>query len=138
MDPRRVDRQPGRHLPGDVLAQRVGGLAIRKALEGLEDHRRRDHIRGHRWAPPTRREQVGEQLVREQLVAMIRQERVHRTIGQTAARSRAPQPDFFSSLLVVLRGDDDRVAAVEGCLPTVPTTDLFSAGEMLGVRLAVV
>ena len=84
--------QPGRHLPADPIAQRPRRLTIRQALERLQHHHRRDHISRDRRPTPTRGEQVGEQLVREQLAAMISQERLDAALRhQLAAQRRRVQ-----------------------------------------------
>jgi hypothetical protein len=44
----------------------------------LEHHRRGYHLGRHRRATATRREQIREQLVGEQTVAVLGQERMHR------------------------------------------------------------
>jgi hypothetical protein len=78
VEPLIIERQTGRDLPTQIGPQRRDRVAVRQALQGLQHHRRGDHIRRHRRTTPTRREQIGEQLVGEHLTAMLSQEPIHR------------------------------------------------------------
>ena len=76
MKPLIIEGETSRDLPAQIGAQRLRRLAVREPFQRLQHHHRGDHISGHRRTTPTRREQVGEQLVREQPAAMLREERV--------------------------------------------------------------
>jgi hypothetical protein len=85
-------RKPRRHLPGNVAGQLLCRLAVRQPLQGLQHHHGRDHIGRDRGPATTRREQVGEQLVREQLPPVVGQEAIDRTSRhQVAAQGRSVQ-----------------------------------------------
>ena len=100
MEARIVQREPRRHLPGDVGPQLGCRVAIGEAVEGLEDHDGRHHIRGHRRAAPARREQVGEHLVGKQLAPMVGQE-----VLDTALRHEvAAQGVCVEQLTIGIRG----------------------------------
>ena len=88
------ERQAGGRLPRDVGLQRPAGVAVRAALQGLEHHHCRDHVRRHRRAAPPRREQVREHLVGEQAVTVLGQERVHRPLTEQMAAQRCRVEQF--------------------------------------------
>jgi hypothetical protein len=72
--------------------QRADGLPVRQAFQGLQHHHRGDHLGGHRGVPATLAGHVGEQLGREQLVAMVGEKGVHRPVrDQVAAPGRRVQ-----------------------------------------------
>jgi hypothetical protein len=81
VEPLVVQPQPAGHLPGDVAPQRADGLPIAQALQRLQHQHRGDHLGGHRRMPAALAGQVGEQLRREQLVAVVGEEGVHRPLG---------------------------------------------------------
>ena len=84
-----VQGQTRCHLPADAVAQGPGGVAVGQALEGLEHHHGGDHVRRNRRSPPTRGEQVGEQLIGEQLLAVIGEERLDAALwDELAAEGR--------------------------------------------------
>jgi hypothetical protein len=72
-----VQAQPTGDLPGDVAPQRADGLPVAQALQGLQHHHRGDHLGGHRRMPTALTGQVGEQLGREQLLAVVGEEGMH-------------------------------------------------------------
>lgn len=71
--PRRDRKSAG--LPPQIKGDRIDGLAIGQALQRLQRDRRRHHIGQHAGPAPTGGEQIGEHLIREQLLTMRRQER---------------------------------------------------------------
>ena len=74
-----VEGQPAAGvLPAGVEREPLDGLAVTQALQALEDHHDRDHQGWHRAPADTRGEQVVEQLVREQRVALARQQGMDR------------------------------------------------------------
>jgi hypothetical protein len=78
--------QPAGNLPSDVLPKLRARLPIRQPLQRLQHHDRGHLIGRDRRPTTTRREQVSEQLVREQLLAVIGQEGKYRArIDQVAA-----------------------------------------------------
>jgi hypothetical protein len=84
--------QPTGHLPGDVLAKLRGRLPVRQPLQRLQHHDRGHLIGRDRRSTTTRREQVSEQLVREQVRTVVGQEGIHRArIDQVAAQRRRVQ-----------------------------------------------
>jgi hypothetical protein len=89
VEPLIIESQPAGHLPADPVPKRPGGVAVRKAFQGLEDHDRGHHIGGDRWPPTPGREQVLEHLVGEQLVAVIGQKGLDAAIwDELAAQGR--------------------------------------------------
>jgi hypothetical protein len=62
-----------------------GGVSVRESLERLEDHDRGHLIGRDRGASTTRREEILEHLVGEQLVAVIGQEGLHASLGDELA-----------------------------------------------------
>jgi hypothetical protein len=76
------------HLPSDVAAERIGGLAVRQVLEGLQHHCRGHHLARNRRPPSARGEQIGEHLVGEQPAALVGQDGVHRSVGHQLAAQR--------------------------------------------------
>ena len=82
MEPRRGHRQPARGLPPQIERDRLHRLAVRQPVQGLQHNHRRDHVRRDRRATAPAREQIGEQLIREQLPPMPGQEREHPTRRQ--------------------------------------------------------
>jgi ATP-dependent protease HslVU (ClpYQ) ATPase subunit len=84
--------QPTGDLPSDVLTKLRGRLPVRQPLQRLQHHDRGHLIGRDRRPTPTRREQVGEQLVREQILAMVGQKGIYRALGdQVAAQRRRVQ-----------------------------------------------
>ena len=88
-----VEGQTAGHLPADPVGQRPCGVAVRESLEGLEDHDRGNGVGRDRGSPALGEEQVLEHLVGEQLVAMVRQERLDAPLGHelSAERRRVEQ-----------------------------------------------
>ena len=77
---------PGGRLPTQVKAETVGGLGVAQALEGLEEHHRRHHPGRNGRSPPHRLlVEIGEVVVPEELVAVIGQEPIDRTLLQPIA-----------------------------------------------------
>jgi len=92
VEPLVVQPQPEGDLPGDIAPQRADRLPVRQALQGLQDHHRGDHLGGHRGMPATLAGDIGEQLGREQRMAVVGEEGVHRPLGdQVAAPGRRVQ-----------------------------------------------
>jgi hypothetical protein len=85
VDPGMIQRQAGGHLPSDVAAQGIGGLAVGVAFELLEHHGRGDDLGRHRGSARSRWEQVGEGLVGKQLRPVIGQEGMHRAVRHQLA-----------------------------------------------------
>jgi hypothetical protein len=84
-----IQPQPAGDLPGNITPQRTDRLAVRQALQRLQHHHRGDHLGGHRRVPATLAGDIGKQLRREQLVAVVGEEGVHRPVGdQMAAPGR--------------------------------------------------
>jgi hypothetical protein len=84
--------QPTGHLPRDVLAKLRGRLPVRPPRQRLQHHDRGHLIGRDRRPTTTRREQVSKQLVREQILAVVGQEGIHRArIDQVAAQGRRVQ-----------------------------------------------
>ncbi len=81
MKPLVVHPQPAGDLPGDIAPQRADGLPVRQALQRLQHHHRGDHRSGHRRVPTTLAGDIGEQLRREQLVAVVGKKGIHRPMG---------------------------------------------------------
>ena len=72
-----VQRHPGRDLPPQVTTGSLRRLRIRVVQQGLQRQNRRRHRPGQRPATLARWEQVREIRVREQIPAMLGQEREH-------------------------------------------------------------
>jgi hypothetical protein len=66
-----VKAQPTSDLPDDIAPQRADGLPVARALRGLEHDHRGDHLGGHRRVASALPDDIGEQLRREQLVAVV-------------------------------------------------------------------
>ena len=74
---------PGGRLPAQVEAEPVGGLGVAQALEGLEEHHRRHHPgRDGRSSPHGLLVEIGEVVVTEELVTVVGQEPIDRTLLQ--------------------------------------------------------
>jgi hypothetical protein len=84
--------QPTGDLPSEVPPKLDGRLPVRQPRQRLHHHDR-GHLVGRNQRPTTTRgEQVSEQLVREQVPAMVGQEGIPRAlIDQVAAQSRRIQ-----------------------------------------------
>jgi hypothetical protein len=80
-----VQPQPAGDLPGDVAPQRVDGLPVAQALQGLQHHHGGDDLGGHRRVAAAVPDDIGEQLRREQLVTVVGKEGVHRPVGDQVA-----------------------------------------------------
>jgi hypothetical protein len=76
-----VKAQPTSNLPDDIAPQRADGLPVAQALQGLEHHHRGDHLGGHRRVAAALPDDIGEQLRREQLVAVVGEKGVQRPSG---------------------------------------------------------
>jgi hypothetical protein len=76
-----VEGEPTGHLPADPVTQRSGGVAIGESLKRLENHDRGHHVSGDRGTPSSGAEQVLEHVIGEQLVAVVRQERLDASFG---------------------------------------------------------
>ncbi len=70
-------RQPAGHLPPQITPQRLDRLPVRQPVQGLQHDHRSGHIRRHTRPTGRRAEQVREHHIREQLPAMLGQEREH-------------------------------------------------------------
>src|SRR5215207_5665661 len=70
-----VKAQPTSDLPDDIAPQRADGLPVARALRGLEHDHRGDHLGGHRRVASDLPDDIGEQLRREQLVAVVGRKR---------------------------------------------------------------
>ena len=82
------DRQPARGLPPQIERQRLDRLPVRQPVQGLQHQHRGHHLRRHTRAAPAGREQVGEQLRREQPAPVLGQEREHAARLQQMPRDR--------------------------------------------------
>jgi len=71
----RGHRQPARGLPAQVKRHRIHGFAIGQPPQSLQRDHTGHHIGRHTGPASTRREQIGEHLIGEQLSPMRRQER---------------------------------------------------------------
>jgi len=71
-----VEGQAAGHLPVDTGLQLTDGVAVRKALQGLEHHHRTDELDGDRGPFSPRREQIGEVGIFEQVAPVISKEGV--------------------------------------------------------------
>ena len=92
VEPLISQRQPTGHLPGNVLPELAGRLAVRQSLQRLQHHDRGHLIGRDRRPATTRRKQVSEQRIREQVLAMVGQEGIHRALrDQVAAQGRRIQ-----------------------------------------------
>jgi hypothetical protein len=76
-----VKAQPTGNLPDDIAPQRADGLPVAQALQGLEHYHRGDHLGGHRRVAAGPPHDIGEQLRREQLVAVVGEKGVQRPSG---------------------------------------------------------
>ena len=76
-----VKAQPTSDLPDDIAPQRADGLPVARALRGLEHHHRGGHLGGHRRVASALPDDIGEQLRREQLVAVVDRKSVQRPSG---------------------------------------------------------
>ena len=65
------------HLPPDVILQRVRGLRVGQVIQLLEHQHAPDQAGRQRWPAGRRGEQVGDELIGEQLRAVRGQEREH-------------------------------------------------------------
>jgi hypothetical protein len=74
VEPLFVEGEAAGHLPADAVGEGPGGVAVGQSLQGLEHHDRGHDVGRDRGAASARREQVGEQLVGEQLLAVVGQE----------------------------------------------------------------
>ncbi len=85
MEPIGVEGQACGHLPADAVGQRPGGVAVGQSLQGLQHHDGGHDVGRDRGAAPSRGEQVFEQRVGEQLMAVVCEERLHAGIGDELA-----------------------------------------------------
>jgi hypothetical protein len=76
MVPLLVEGEAAGHLPADAVGEGPSGVAIGQSLQGLEHHDGGDDVGRDRGTAPARGEQILEQLVREQLMTMVGQERL--------------------------------------------------------------
>ena len=78
---------PGGRLPAQVEAEPIDRFGIAQALEGLEEHHRRhDPCRDGRSSPHGSRVQIGEVVVAEELLSVVGQQPVDRTLLQPITR----------------------------------------------------
>jgi hypothetical protein len=82
------DRQPARSLPAQIERERLDRFAVGEAVQGLQHQHRRDHLRWHARAAAAGREQIGEQLRREQPGPVGGQEPEHAARGDQMPRDR--------------------------------------------------
>ena len=85
VEPLVVEGQPTGHLPADPVPKGPGRVPIGESFEGLEDHDRGHHVGGDGRSTTTRREQVLEHLVGEQIMAVISQERLDTSVWDKLA-----------------------------------------------------
>ena len=83
-----LQRQPCRSLPPQVERHRLRRLPVGQTVQRRQHDHRCDHVRRDRRPPPTRPEQVREQLVTEQLPAVCGQKREHTTSGEQVPHPR--------------------------------------------------
>ena len=81
-----IDRHPTGRLPSQIERNRLDGLPIRRAMQGLQHNHRRHHIRRDRRPTPTRGEQVLKHRHREQAMTMLSQ----KTQKHAARRQQMP------------------------------------------------
>jgi hypothetical protein len=92
----RQQRPAAGHLPPQVILQRVSGLGIGQVIQLLEHQHRARQVRRKRRPARPGREQVRDEAVREQLGAVLRQEREH------AARRHQVPGDLAGVLKITL------------------------------------
>ena len=80
-DPLEPVVHPHGRLPVRVHPGAPGGLGVGGAVVGGAQHGAHHHRRGDRWAPSSFGVQVGEVLVRDDLVAVVGQALVERALG---------------------------------------------------------
>jgi hypothetical protein len=117
METWRGHRQPAGGLPPQIERDRLDRLAVRQPVQGLQHDHRGDHVRRDR-------EQIGEQLIGEQLPPMPGQEREHPTRRQQVPGHRLDIQDLALRISPSLHHH------------IVPTTD-SSQGSTLGLFSAV-
>jgi hypothetical protein len=66
-----------RGLPPQIEGERVDRFAVRMSVKRLQHEHRVDYLARDRRTATPRREQVGEQLAREQPASMLGQQRKH-------------------------------------------------------------
>lgn len=93
MEPLVVQGETAGYLPADPVLEGTGRIAVGQALKGLEHHHGGHYVGRHRRTAPTRREQVGEQLVGEELLPVIGEEALDAALRDepTAKGSRIQQ-----------------------------------------------
>jgi hypothetical protein len=82
------DTQAAGDFPGDVGLELAAGLPVGQPFQSLQHHDRGDHVGRHRGPAPIGGEQIGEHVIREQLLAVLGQEGVHRTLLDEMAAER--------------------------------------------------
>ena len=82
---------PGGRLAAQVELETVGGFGVAQPFEGLEEHHRRHHPGRNGRSPPHRLlVEIGEVVVPEELVTVIGQEPVDRTLPYQLGAAHAP------------------------------------------------
>jgi hypothetical protein len=123
VETRLIEGETTGHLPADPVGQGPGGVAIRKTLEGLQDHDRGDRVGRDRGAAALGKEQVFEHLVGKQFMTMIGQERLDASLRHelSTERRRVKQftIGFAESLHVTIL--DDRCSRIRLCEPNYST-----------------
>lgn len=71
------DRQPARRFPPQIEGDRLDSLVIGQAMQRLQSDHTGHHFSRHTRSTPTRRKQVSEHLLREQLTPMRCKKRKH-------------------------------------------------------------
>lgn len=72
-----IQGQAASDLPTDAITKCTARVSVGESFEGLQHHDRRDHVGEHRRPTALGGEQALEELVREQLEAMVGQEGLH-------------------------------------------------------------
>lgn len=95
-------------LPAQVEGQCLHRLPVGQPVEGLQHQDARDHVPWDRGTCASRREQVGERAVGEQVVPVPREEREHAAQGQQVSRDRPHIQQTQLAVITSLHGPESR------------------------------
>jgi len=95
-------REPARCFPAQIKGDRLRCFPVGEVVQRLQHNDRRDHISRRRRAAKLGREQVLERVVREQIVPVLGEERIHRPDREKVPRQHLNIVNLTLTIIMTL------------------------------------